>query len=306
MRKGEEVAPGAIHRVDPPLDIPADASDRRRRMALAEWIVAPENPLTARVAANRVWHYHFGTGLVGAPSDFGAMGARPTHPELLDWLAVELMENGWSLKHLHRTILLSSVYRQDSAPRPEAMRIDADSRFLWRFPPRRLEAEPIRDAILAVSGKLDMRMGGPGYHVFEPNDNYVRVYEPKAKFGPEEWRRMVYQFKPRMQQDATFGAFDCPDGAQPTPRRSNSTTPLQALNLFNSPFVVQQAEFLAERLKNEAGVEPAAQAGRAFELALNRRPHEDEIEASSRFITEHGLAAFCRALFNANEFIFMN
>jgi hypothetical protein len=185
------------------------------------------------------------------------------------------------------------------------MAVDASSRLLWRFPPKRLEAEPIRDTILAVSGKLDLRTGGPGFSVFEPNDNYVRVYTPKKSYGPPEWRRMIYMTKVRMQQDATFGAFDCPDGGQIAPKRTSSTTPLQALNLLNSQFMLQQAEFFAERVKAEHGDDVTKQVRRAFELALEREPSSDELSASATFVQSEGLAMLCRALLNANEFVYV-
>jgi hypothetical protein len=176
---------------------------------------------------------------------------------------------------------------------------------LWRYPPRRLEAEPLRDAILAVSGKLDLRMGGPGFDLFEPNTNYVKVYTPKKEFEPPQWRRMVYQNKPRMQLDDTFGAFDCPDAGQIAPKRSSSTTALQALNLMNSRSVMQQAGFFAERLAREAGNDPASQVRRGFRLAFGREPSAEETTAAARLIREQGPTAFCRALLNANEFLYV-
>jgi hypothetical protein len=166
-----------------------------------------------------------------------------------------------------------------------------------------LEAEAIRDEMLAVSGVLDLRMGGPGYSVFAPSFNYVRVYDPKAEYGPEEWRRMVYQTKVRMAQDSTFGAFDCPDAGQASPKRSRSTTPLQALNLFNSGFVNQQAGLLAERLQREAGEDVSKQVQRGFELAFLRAPTGEEQEVCVRLAREHGLPVLCRVLLNANEFL---
>ena len=253
MEERDPVGPGRIARIAPALDMAEDEPEQERRKKLATWIASPENPLTARVMVNRIWQHHFGHGLVDTPSDFGAMGVRPTHPELLDWLAITFMDDEWRPKAIHRTILMSRTYRQASTPHTEAMAIDADCRYLWRFPPRRLEAEPIRDSILHASGVIDLAMGGPGYHVFKFNDNYVRVYDPKTEFGPAEWRRMVYQYKPRMEQDETFGIFDCPDGAQRQPRRTTSTTPLQALNLLNSPFMMQQADLFAKRLQKGRG-----------------------------------------------------
>jgi hypothetical protein len=301
----EQVTPGGIASVGRSLDLPAVAVEQQRRQKLAEWITDPSNPLTARVIVNRLWHYHFGQGLVNTPSDFGNMGAKPTHAELLDWLAVELVAQQWKLKPIHRLILLSATYRQSSTPQANAMERDAGNTMLWRFPPRRLEAEAIRDSMLAVSGKLDLTMGGPGFDVFKPNDNYVRVYEPKEVWAKPEWRRMVYSLKVRSQHDATFGAFDCPDGAQIAPKRATSTTPLQALNLMNGSFVLQQSEFLAERVRSDAGLDPASQAERSFRLAFGRAPTANERGAAAKLIGEHGLAALCRALFNANEFVYV-
>jgi hypothetical protein len=254
---------------------------------------------------NRLWQHHFGEGIVSTPSDFGLNGARPTHPELLDWLSCELVAGGWRLKPLHRLIVLSAAYRQSSAARPEGLRDDAATRLLWRYPVRRLEAEALRDAILFVSGNLDLHMGGPGFDLFEPSDNYVHVYTPKKRFGPSEWRRMVYQRKPRMQLDDTFGAFDCPDAGQIAPRRNNSTTALQALNLWNSDFAIQQVRLLAGRVRKEAGAESAAQVRRCFRLAFQRDPSRDEMSAGERLVREHGLDALCRALLNANEFLYL-
>ncbi|HEY6169277.1 MAG TPA: DUF1553 domain-containing protein [Verrucomicrobiae bacterium] len=303
MQPREAIAPGALAEFGAKLNLPADAPDQERRLALADWIADPKHPLTARVIVNRLWHYHFGAGIVDTPSDFGINGGKPTHPELLDWLASELVASGWRLKHIHRLILLSATYRQSSAPNAAALKLDANARFLWRFPPRRLEAEPLRDAMLAISGKLDLRMGGPGFDLFEPNDNYVKVFTTRAEYGPAEFRRMVYQSKPRTMLDDVFGAFDCPDAGQSAPKRTSSTTPLQALNLLNSPFATQQAGYLAERLEKDAGKDVAAQVRRAFQLVFSRAPSADEAIAATKLVTEHGLKVFCRALFNSNEFI---
>ena len=302
----EVVGPGALSEVGPPLAIPPTASDPERRTALAAWITDPANPLTARVVVNRLWHHHFGTGIVDTPSDFGRNGGKPSHPELLDWLAAELIEKRWSLKHVHRLIVLSATYRQASAAHLDGQAKDAQARLLWRYPPRRLEAEPLRDAILSVSGKLDPTMGGPGFSLFEPNTNYVRVYTPKATFGPAEFRRMVYQQKPRMHLDDTFGAFDCPDAGQIAPRRNVSVTPLQSLSLLNSPFVLQQAGYFADRVAKDAGADPAARVNRAFRLAFQRPPGVKERAAAAALVEAHGLPALCRALLNANEFVFLD
>lgn len=300
----DPVAPDALT-VLGTLGLPMDTPEQQRRQALADWIADEENPLTARVMANRVWHYHFGTGLVSTPSDFGANGGRPSHPDLLDWLASELMASGWSIKLLQRQILLSSTYRQSSSPRLEGQAIDANCLLLWRFPPRRLEAEAIHDCMLQAAGMLDQHMLGPGYSAFEPTTNYVRNYVPKSVRGPEDWRRMVYMQKIRMQQDAVFGAFDCPDGGQIAPRRQRSTTPLQALNLLNSRLVVQLSEHLAARLERAAPQDAAAQVQHAFHLLFSRQPNQQELADSVGFMDQHGLTSLCRAILNTNEFVFL-
>ncbi len=301
----EAVAPGAIACLGRPLGLPADAPERSRRLSLARWIGDPANPLTARVLVNRLWLHHFGEGIVATPSDFGANGSPPSHPELLDWLAVEMMERGWSIKAIQRLIVLSATYRQSSRPDTAGTAADAGCRLLWRFPPRRLEAEAIRDSILWASGKLDLRMGGHGYSAFEPNENYVRVYEPRKEFGPREWRRAVYQEKVRMRGDGTFAVFDSPDAGQTCPKRTRSTTPLQSLSLLNSPFVVEQAGYLAERVRREAGDAVEAQVRRAFLRVLLREPDGEEAAASARLVAAYGLKALCRSLFNSNEFLFL-
>jgi hypothetical protein len=254
---------------------------------------------------NRIWQHHFGTGLVDTPSDFGKQGSKPTHPELLDWLASRFVESGLSMKHVHRLILTSSTYRQASAPNKRGLSADAGARLLWRYPPHRLEAEPIRDSILAVSGVLDLKMGGPGFSPFKPTQHHVRSYVPKEREGPEDWRRMVYMTKVRMEHDAVFGAFDDPDAGLVCPKRSRSTTPIQAFNLLNSDFMVQQSELFAKRLKREAGENPADQVRQAFLLALGRVADQTEAAAGLKLVRGHGLSALCLALFNANEFVFV-
>jgi hypothetical protein len=305
-QKRELVQPGVLTAIHPPLVIPENATDTARRVALADWIIDPSNPLTPRVMVNRIWQHHFGTGIVPTPSDFGFNGGRPSHPELLDWLAKEFVDHQWSIKYVQRLIVTSDTYRQSSAATTEGRAKDADTHWLWRYPPRRLEAEAIRDSILAVSGKLDLKPGGPGFDLFEPNTNYVRVFTPKKTFGPAEFRRMIYENKPRMQLDDTFGAFDCPDAGQIAPRRNRSTTPLQALNLLNSAFVIQQAGYLADRVVKESGQDPTAQVTRAFHLAFQRGPGAKELPAAVRLVTTDGLPALCRALLNANEFLYVD
>ena len=303
-QKREEVSPALIAALSE-LKLERDAPEQKRRLALADWIVSRDNPLTARVIVNRLWQFHFGEGLVDTPSDFGANGSKPTHLELLDFLATELMDHDWSLKHIHRLILTSDTWQQDSRPNMEAFKVDAASRLLWRFPSRRIEAEGIRDAMLQTSGVLDLKMGGPGFSAFEVEMENVRHFHPKETYGPEDWRRMIYMTKVRQEKDQVFGAFDCPDASQAVAKRSRSTTPLQALNLLNSSFAIQQAELFAQRLQNEAGESVSEQVDRAYELAFGRPPSRAERENGKRFIETVGLQQFTRAVINANEFVFI-
>lgn len=298
MAPRELVTPGVIESIGPAMTISPSATERERRVALANWIIHPKNPLTARVMVNRIWQGHFGVGLVETPSDLGRNGALPSHPELLDWLARTFIDQGWSMKKLHRLIVTSQTYRQSSRANEAGVARDAQSRFLWRYPPRRLEAEAVRDAVLQASGKLDRTMGGPGFDLFEPNGNYVKVYRPRSNFGPAEFRRMVYWAKPRMQLDETFGVFDCPDGGQIAPRRNVSTTPLQALNLLNSAFMIQQSRYLADRVS--VLKDPIREM---FGVVFQREPTERERRAAESLVRDHGLAALARALLNANEFL---
>ena len=304
LAKREQVEPGTVAAFGK-LAISEATPEQQRRLALADWIASKENPLTARVIVNRLWQFHFGKGLVSTPSDFGKAGVAPTHPELLDWMAHELMDNGWSLKHVHRLILNSSTYQQSSQPREDAVQADAATEWWWRFPPRRLEAEPIRDSILSVTGVLDTRMYGPGFSGFEVELENVRHYFPKKNYGPEDWRRMIYMTKVRLEKESVFGIFDCPDAATSVPKRGRSTTPLQALNLFNSPFMLQQSELFADRLKRECGDDASKQIVRAFWLCFGREPDAKELIDSAEFLGEQGLPAFCRAVLNSNEFVFL-
>jgi len=233
------------------------------------------------------------------------MGIPPTHPELLDWLAGELIRHDWRLKPIHRLILLSNTYQQSDLPNPQGLAADANCRWLWRFPPRRLEAEAIRDSILQTTGVLDLTMYGPGFSGFEPNSNYVHIYNPKTVWGPSDWRRMVYMNKIRREPDGVFGVFDQPDSGQVCPRRSRSTTAIQALNMLNSSFMMQQSKLLAERVEREAGKQPVDDVRRAFVLTLGRLPQDDELAIGEKLAADHSLASVCRALFNTNEFLFM-
>lgn len=304
MAPREEVTPNTVALLGD-LGLPADAPEPERRIQLANWIVSSENPLTARVIVNRLWQHHFGKGIVATPSDFGKAGAAPTHPQLLDYLASRLLESRWSLKTIQREIVISSTYRQSSTPNLQALEIDADNQWLWRFGPRRLEAEAIRDGILSVAGVLDRRMGGPGFSAFQVELENVRHYHPKSNYGPEDWRRMIYMTKVRQEQDAIFGIFDCPDGSSTVPVRGRSTTPLQALNLFNSHFLVQQAELFAEMLENHHLDDRDSQISTAYWRCYGRAPRSGEVENGAKFIAEYGLTSFCRALLNSNEFLFI-
>ncbi len=304
MQKREVIAPDTLT-VMGTLGLAVDEPDQQRRVRFAEWIATPQNPLTARVLVNRLWHYTFGNGIVDTPSDFGANGISPTHPELLDWLADEFVKGGWSIKHIQRLILMSATFQQSSTPRADAAAVDADGRYLWRYTPRRLEAEAIRDSMLAVSGTLDLKMGGPGFYLMDVVTENVMHYFPKEKYTPAEYRRMVYLFRIRAAQDGVFGSFDCPDGGSVMAKRSRSNTPLQALNLFNSSFITQQSDLLAKRLRAEAGESPDAQVSLSFRLFYSRPPDAYEQQKSVEMIHAHGLQSFARALYNTSEFLFV-
>ncbi|MEO2046637.1 MAG: PSD1 and planctomycete cytochrome C domain-containing protein [Pirellulales bacterium] len=290
--------------IDGSLNIDGKTIDQQRRLALAAWITRPDHPLTARVMANRIWQYHFGQGIVTTPSDFGLNGAEPTHPQLLDWLASELIDSGWSLKHLHRLILLSDTYQQSHQMDEKAEILDNDCRLLWRYPSRRLEAESIRDSMLQVCNKLNLKMGGPGFNFFKTRGG-LSGFPPLEKMGPEEFRRMIYAHKIRMERVPVFGAFDCPDAGLPAPRRNQSTTAIQALNLLNSPFIINQADALADHIHEKSGGPIRQQIERVFQLAYGRNPTETEVSVSQKAATDHGLKTVCRAIFNSNEFLFI-
>jgi hypothetical protein len=262
---------------------------------------------------NRLWQGHFGTGLVPTPSDFGRMGMKPSHPELLDWLAAEFIRSGWSVKHMHRLIVMSAAYRRTSfSTRSQSsgnalensFYKDAESRYLWRFPSRRLEAESIRDSMLAVSGQLNLKMHGRGYNLFDQRGG-LSGFDPIEIFTPDNQRRMIYAHKVRREPETVFGAFDCPDAGQSTAIRRASTTPIQALNLFNSRFTLVQADAFAARVKKEAGNNLPTQITRAYQLALSREPTREELADTQPIVRQHGIATLCRALFNSNEFLFI-
>jgi hypothetical protein len=280
-----------------------------RRAALARWITDPKNSLTWRSIVNRVWHYHFGRGIVVTPNDLGRMGALPTHPELLDWLAADFQESGGSLKRLHRLIVTSAVYRQASRYQPSYAAIDADNHYLWRMNRMRLDAESVRDAVLRATGKLDLKMGGPsvkqfiqtpGIHV-TPNVDYLNFDVDR----PENYRRSVYRFVFRTLPDPFMDTLDCPDASQLTPARNTSVSPLQALAMLNNRFMVRQSEHLAERAA-QAGKDLPAQIRSVYLLALGREPTAKEARALAEYAGKHGLANACRIVLNSNEFMFVD
>lgn len=304
MKPVRTVTPSSLSVLDQvvkPYELPADAPEGQRRLALGQWITASDNPLTPRVLANRVWQHHFGVGIVDTPSDFGFLGSRPTHPELLDYLATRLIANGWRLKPLHREILLSKAYQQSAAFRAEAASEDLDARMLWRFPPRRLSAEEIRDTMLAVAGKLQLDpMGGPGFRLYKYTQNNVSTYFPLDTVGPETYRRAVYHENARASIVDVLNDFDLPDTAFAAPKRANTTTPLQSLTMLNHSFTLDLAKSLATRGQGQDLV------ARVYAFAYQRQPTANERNAAEKLISRFGPAAFCRAILNSNELIYLD
>ncbi len=310
-RKRAPVGPGALALVpglSPEFRLARPDDEGARRLALADWITDAKNVLTWRSIVNRVWQSHFGRGIVDTPNDFGRNGSRPTHPELLDWLAVEFRDGGQSLKKLHRLIMLSSAYRQSSAHDEAKAKIDADNRYLWRMNRQRLDAESIRDSVLAVSGTLDLKMYGPGYELFRFKDDHSPVYDHSdvTKINdPANWRRTVYRFVVRSVANPFLECLDCADPNINTPVRNTTLTALQALALLNNPFMVRQAEHFAKRLE-AASPDRGRQIELAYRLAFGRAPTAEEREAVAAYARRHGLANACRVLLNANEFLFID
>ena len=306
---GDPVEPGgllAISSPEPEFGLPPDVNEAQRRLRLAQWITDPNHPLTARVLVNRVWHYHFGRGIVSTPNDFGFNGGRASHPELLDWLAQSFLRKRSSLKQLHREIMLSNTYRQSSGFRAEAAQADAENRLLWRFSPRRLEAEVIRDSLLAVSGRLNREFGGPGFRPFEVKFFNSHFYNLVDSADPPMRKRTIYRIVVRSGHDPMLEAFDCPDASDKAPSRSNTTTPIQALALMNSPFVLRQADHLADRLRGARPGDNAGQIDLAYRLALGRPPNSEESGRAMDHAGDQGLESFCWALLNSSEFLYLN
>ena len=332
----EEIGPGAIDcipQLSARFEVPMDAPESARRVALARWLTDTRNPLTWRSIVNRIWHHHFGRGLVGTLNDFGHMGETPTHPELLDWLATEFRDGGQSFKKLHRMIMTSKTYRQcvdsravrSSGSSPMNLTedprivVDVDNRLLWRMNRTRLDAESVRDSVLSFSGRLDLRMGGPSDRQFElkpgihvtPNVDYTK-FDPNSDLGR---RRSIYRFLFRTLPDPFMESLDCPSGDQIASARASSITVQQALALWNDAFIAAQCEHISKRIQNDivrrtssADGESVqyAEAEFAVRLILGRNPSIEEMGDLTQYVEKHGLANLCRLLVNSNEFLFVN
>ena len=329
---GSPMSPGFLTAAtygDPPTELPRpDGRTSGRRLALAEWIASRDNPLTARVMANRIWHHHFGRGIVRTLDNLGRMGDTPTHPELLDWLAVEFMDRGWSIKEMHRLLMTSEAYRMASSFRHEASAdADPENNLLWHYRGQRLEAEILRDAIMTVSGGIDLTVGGPAVFPHIPADILFqsdgkgfwcgsppagrRITAPSTGLWceepdrPEVWRRSVYVFRRRSLGFPFFDTFDLPDQNQTAAARNVSTVSTQALTLMNNPFVLNQAELFAARLEREAPGDLDAQIDLAYLIALTREPSDMEREIARGLATEQSLVDFTHVMMNLNEFLYM-
>jgi hypothetical protein len=307
---GPEVGPGTcgyLPELGSRFVVDSNADEGARRAALARWLVDKRNPLTWRSIVNRVWQYHFGRGIVDSPNDFGRMGALPTHPELLDWLAAEFRNGRPSIKQLHRLICTSAVYRQSSNGNEAHEKIDGANQFLWRMNRRKLEAETVRDSVLAVAGKLDTTPGGPGYRAF----GFVDDHSPHYKYDeydpddPLSHRRSVYRLIVRSVPDPFMATLDCADASALVAKRNETVTPLQSLAMLNNKFMVRMAEHFAERI-TPLGADNAARLRSACRLALARDPSDAELAKIVAYADSHGLANACRLIFNMNEFVFVD
>ncbi|MBM3964728.1 MAG: DUF1553 domain-containing protein [Planctomycetes bacterium] len=308
--EAHEVRPGGIACVgNNPNDfgLGSDASDAERRKSLAEWITSANRALLARVLVNRVWHYHFGSGIVDTPNDFGFNGGRPSHPELLDHLASRFLDGGMKLKDLHRWIVQSSTYRRSSDLNPLNMNKDSSNRWLWRYPVRRLDGESVRDSMLKMAGVLNPQRGGPGYvDVDIRENNGTTYYFPKAPETEDCFRRTVYRFNPRCERSPLLDVLDCPDPSTTAPKRANTTTPLQALSLLNNPFILQMSESIVGQLRPSTDVSQRTDQELVrplFRTILLRDPDPDEEIYSRELVSKHGAIALARALWNTNEFL---
>ncbi len=310
VKQPREVAtPGALSALGmlpARFDLPTNAPEGARRAALARWITSPDNPLTWRSLVNRVWQHHFGRGLVDTPNDFGKMGGLPSNPALLDWLAADFRDSGGSLKRLHRLIVTSATYRQaSSAPVPAA---DPDNRLLWRMERRKLEAEAVRDSLLAVSGLLDLTMGGPAFQDFvieHPEHSPHYEYHLADLADPKLHRRSVYRFLVRSKPQPWMATMDCADPSMLVDKRSQTITPLQALAQLNNQLTLVAAEAFAKRVE-KAATTPEARLTSAFRMAFAREPNPAEAAALKRALQSGTLTDVCRALLNSNEFVFVD
>ncbi|MBI4906327.1 MAG: PSD1 domain-containing protein [Acidobacteria bacterium] len=307
----QPAVPAILVKQQPPFT--ASSRTSGRRLSFARWLASPENPLTARVIVNRVWMWHFGEGLVRTPSDFGLMGQKPTHPELLDWLATRFVEEGWSLKKLHRLILTSNTWRMSKALRPDYQAADPENRLLWRMPYKRLEVEAIRDSVLAVSGKLNAKMHGPSVfppippQALEGSSDPDKIWKPSS--AEDAARRSIYVFPKRSLIVPMFDALDLCDTARSAAQRMTTTVPTQALTLFNGDFVNEQARYLAGRLHREAPDSEEARITLAYRLVLARKPTSEEMGAMRSFLAKdpsRGLEQIARVMFNLNEFVYVD
>ena len=292
-------------------EMPSESAGRRR--ALAEWLASPDHPLTARVMVNRIWQFRMGRGIVGTPNDFGTLGERPTHPELLDWLASEFVKSGWSLKALDRLILLSATYRQSSARDAAKQAIDGENKLYWRMNRRRLEGEAIRDAVLSVSGMLNMKVGGPPVRTPIEKEVYDLIFTeseadnlwPLPKDRDDIYRRSIYLLNKRTVRLPMLANFDQPDAMTSCAARPVSTHALQSLSLMNSDFMTEQSAAFARRLTQQTKSR-TAQVRHAYEIAVGRAPKQSELRMASNFFAGGGtLQEFCLALLNRSEFIYI-
>jgi hypothetical protein len=296
--------------LEPRFKLKDPQNEGSRRAALAHWITDSKNPLTWRSIVNRIWHYDFGRGIVETPNDFGKMGAAPTHPQLLDYLALTFRdEMGGSMKQLHRLIVTSATYRQSAATNPQYAASDIDNKYLWRANRSRLDAEEIRDSILAISGKLDLTMGGPSVKQFVEtkalHETPTVDYTNFDVDSPASFRRSIYRFVFRTIPDPFMQTLDCPDSSQLTPKRETSVTALQALAMLNDKFVIKQSQHIAERLK-KSSPDLKSQIHELYQLALSREPTETEITLIANYAQKFALPNAVRMLLNTNEFIFLN
>lgn len=308
---GDEVNPGTLPIFKEEawqFDLPEKHDESARRAALAKWLVRKDHPLTWRTIANRVWQWHFGQGLVPSPNDFGELGQTPSHPELLDWLALRFRNQGGSFKKMHKLLVMTATYRQTSNGNESFAKADSGNQLLWRMNRRKLSAEEIRDAILSVSGKLNLEMGGPGYYLFSLEKTAHSPHYEYHKFNPENaksHRRSIYRFIVRSQPNPFMTTLDCADSSQSTPKRNETLTALQALSLLNNKFSIAMARHFASRLEKEAD-ELSKQVKRGHLLVTGRVPSNEEENFLMEYAGEHGLQNLCRALFNLSEFTYLD